>query len=451
MKVTMISHASVLIEDGPIVLLTDPWFMGEVFNESWSLLCPPVLTPTTLQGVTHIWISHEHPDHLHFPTLKAIPAEKKATVTVLYQRHFSSRVFESLTSLGFREVIELPINRWVDLGGDVSVMCYSVGTIDSLLVVRSKGGTVLNVNDCVIGSWAARAAARSIGAVDVLLTQFSIANWVGNPTDTQIAAADEVLRRARFYIQTFKPKVTIPFASFVYFSHDENRYMNAWINTPDRVCKQLSGTPTRPQFLYNGDSWSSQDGFCLHGDPLERYRADFKNIADRSYRSHPPYPLDELIKLGQHLVDEVRPRFPRFWLRKAIPVYFYIADLDAAIRFDLCQGIVEAERRVKSACDLALHSQALWFAFKFPWGFGTLEVSGRYTRINPKVNKRALYLCHLYSSDFHYQGMGRRLLQRRGWSFWWTKRHEVLGRLLAQDDAGAAQRAIDASNMGFRE
>jgi len=27
MKVTMISHASVLVEDGPIAILTDPWFM----------------------------------------------------------------------------------------------------------------------------------------------------------------------------------------------------------------------------------------------------------------------------------------------------------------------------------------------------------------------------------------------------------------------------------------
>ena len=84
MKVTMVSHASVLIEAGPIVLLTDPWCMGEVFNEAWSLLCTPALTPTTLQGVTHIWISHEHPDHLHFPTLQAIPAEQKSTVTMLY-------------------------------------------------------------------------------------------------------------------------------------------------------------------------------------------------------------------------------------------------------------------------------------------------------------------------------------------------------------------------------
>jgi hypothetical protein len=428
----MVSHASVLIEAGPIVLLTDPWFMGEVFNESWALLCAPALTPTTLQGVTHIWISHEHPDHLHFPTLKAIPAEQRATITVLYQRHFSSRVFEVLTSLGFYQAIELPLGRWLELGGNVSIMCGSVGTIDSFLAVRSASSTVLNVNDCVMSPWATRTAARSIGAVDVLLTQFSIAGWVGNPGDTEIATSDEVLSRAQLYIRSFKPRVTIPFASFVYFSHDENRHMNAWINTPDRVCKQLSGAPTQLQFLYNGDSWSSQDGFCVRGDPLERYRADFQRIADLPYRSHPSYPRDELIALGQRLVDEVRPRFPQFLLRQTAPVHFYLVDLDTAIRFDLRQGTVEADQRVKDDCDIALHSQALWFAFKFPWGLGTLEVSGRYTRVNCKVNTLALYLCHLASSDIHFQGLGHRLLQRRVWSFCWTKRHEVLDRLLGK-------------------
>ena len=172
MKVTMISHASVLIEDGPVALLADPWFMGEVFNESWSLLCPPALTPDALQGVTHIWISHEHPDHLHFPTLKSIPAEQKATITLLYQRHFSTRVYEALSRLGFGQVIELPLNRWFDLGGDVAVMCCSVGTVDSLLAVRTATGTVLKVNDSVIGPGAARVAARRIGPVEIQLTHF---------------------------------------------------------------------------------------------------------------------------------------------------------------------------------------------------------------------------------------------------------------------------------------
>lgn len=431
MKVTMISHASVLIEHNSVAILTDPWFLGEVFNESWSLLCEPAMTSTALQGISHIWISHEHPDHLHFPTLRAIPEEQRSGITLLYQRHFSPRVANALARLGFRQVVELPLGHWCQLDNRVAVISCSVGTIDSLLAVRADGVTVLNLNDCEINPTLARAVAHRIGPVDVLLTQFSIANWVGNPNDTDIAAKDETISRMRLYIRTFQPKVTIPFASFVYFSHDENRHMNTWINTPDYVCKQLSDTHTQLQFLYNGDSWSSRDGFRLERDPLQRYRADFQKIGTLPYRSHPSCSLDELLTLGQRLSEDVRRSFPGFLLLRTMPIHFYVVDLGVAIDFNLCSGTVEAERRTESECDVALSSQALSFAFKFPWGLSTLEVSGRYQLINPKLNKLALYLCHLYASDVHCKGLWRRLIERRVLNFCWSKRHDILGRLLS--------------------
>lgn len=296
MKVTMLSHASVLIDEQPISICADPWFIGEAFNESWSLLCEPAMLPTRLQGVTHIWISHEHPDHLHFPTLKAIPDEHKAQVTLMYQEHFSSRMSRALGNLGFREVVELPLARWCDLDGHTSVLCCSVGSIDSLLAVRSRGVTVLNMNDCVLSHFASRAISRIVGPVDVLLTQFSIACWVGNPDAEDVAARHEVIERIRKYADVFQPKIIIPFASFVYFSHNENRYMNKWVNTPDYVCEQLNDVKSRIQFLYNGDSWSSDNGFSCNGDPLERYRGDFRTIEGRLFISHPSSALNEILE-----------------------------------------------------------------------------------------------------------------------------------------------------------
>jgi UDP-MurNAc hydroxylase len=429
MKLTMVSHASVLVEDSPICICTDPWFIGDAFNESWSLLCEPALSPAALQRVTHIWISHEHPDHLNFPTLKAIPVEQKTRITLLYQQHFSPRMVQTLSKLGFRQVLELPLARWFDIGHGVSVMCCSIGSIDSLLAVRSKGVIALNVNDCVMKPLATRSVSRQIGRVDVLLIQFSIACWVGNPGDTDVPARHEIIDRMRRCIQTFRPRVTIPFASFVYFSHNENRYMNAWINTPDHVHEELSNAPTQLQFLYNGDSWSNESGFCLHGDPLKRYKDDFNKIPELPYRSHPSYPLDELLTLGRKLVKKVWRSFPWLLLRRVAPIYFYIIDLGTVICFNLRSGIVEADQRSREHCDIALSSQALWFAFKFSWGFSTLDVSGRYELINPKVNRLALYLCHLYCSDIHCNGLWRRLCDRRVWSFCWSKRYEVLDRL----------------------
>jgi UDP-MurNAc hydroxylase len=430
MKLTMLSHASVLIEEGSVAVCSDPWFIGEAFNNSWSLLCKPAVGPTDLHGVSHIWISHEHPDHLNYPTLKAIPNEQKTRITLLYQKHFSSRMAYALGKLGFREVIELPLGHWVPLSGDVSVMCWSIGSIDSLLATRSTSATVLNLNDCIMDSGAARDVARRIGHVDVLLQQFSIATRVGNPGESIIRPRQVIMERLRQCIIAFRPKLTIPFASFVYFSHTENRYMNQWVITPDQVSEELLDAPTQLQFLYNGDSWSSQEGVCVQGDPLERYRRDFNEIPDRPYRSDSSYSLDELLALGRKLVQKVRPAFPKLLLSRVPAIHFYVTDVRRAICFDLRNGHVDTVAKTKPECDMALGSQALWFSFKFPWGFSTLDVSGRYELINPKVNKLGLYLCHMYCSDMHFQGLLRRLSERRVWSFWWTKRNEVLERIL---------------------
>jgi len=72
MRISFVGHASILVKTGQVHLLTDPWFRGEVFNESWTLHPEPVLSEQDLAEVTHIWISHEHPDHLSIPTLRSI-------------------------------------------------------------------------------------------------------------------------------------------------------------------------------------------------------------------------------------------------------------------------------------------------------------------------------------------------------------------------------------------
>lgn len=430
MELRMISHASVLLKSGRVSILTDPWLTGDAFNDSWSLLCKPALSPAEMDEITHIWISHEHPDHLSFPSLNGIPAEQRSKITLLYQQHMSPRVCRVLRQLGFREVVELPLGRWLDMDDGISLLCCSVGSIDSMLALRSEAVTILNTNDCIITPRLAGALAKRIGPVDVLLTQFSIATWAGNPEEASVAASSLVLDRMEVLIGAFKPMITIPFASFVYFCHPENRHMNAWINTPDQVCKRLANSPTRIQFLYNGDTWSDKDGFSLNGDPLARYRADFNRIGALPYRSHPSYPLEELVPLGRKLVDAVRPAFPEALLRRVPSVHFYVEDLKTAIEFNLGAGVVQVSQRPQENCDMGLGSQALWYAFKFPWGFGALDVSGRYRLINRNADKTALYLCHLHSSDMHLKGLSQRLRERRFWDFCWSKRDEIYERVM---------------------
>ena len=67
-EIIFLNHSSFQITKGELNLLIDPWYFGRVFNNSWSLLKEG--HEKIKKGITHIFISHEHPDHLHFPTLK---------------------------------------------------------------------------------------------------------------------------------------------------------------------------------------------------------------------------------------------------------------------------------------------------------------------------------------------------------------------------------------------
>jgi hypothetical protein len=99
---------------------------------------------------------------------------------------------------------------------------------DSWLLAETYGLKILNTNDCVVdGEAIASDIAKHTGNVDVLLTQFSYANWIGNPEDLRLRkeSAREKLERVKIQVNTFAPKYTVPFASLVYFSPEENRYM----------------------------------------------------------------------------------------------------------------------------------------------------------------------------------------------------------------------------------
>src|SRR5271167_2871368 len=105
MKVQLVSHASVIIESNSTVIWTDPWLFGKAFNNSWALVPPPEpVGEALLDKITHVWISHEHPDHFHIPTLRSLPASFKERVTVLYQKLNSEKMIAAFKRLGFKNI-----------------------------------------------------------------------------------------------------------------------------------------------------------------------------------------------------------------------------------------------------------------------------------------------------------------------------------------------------------
>ena len=99
MKIKFLNHASFLIQKDNINLICDPYLYGSAFNNGWSLV---VEGNHDLNNITHIYFSHEHPDHFSVPFLKNINESKRSNITVIFQDTFDKRVINFCKKIGYK-------------------------------------------------------------------------------------------------------------------------------------------------------------------------------------------------------------------------------------------------------------------------------------------------------------------------------------------------------------
>src|SRR5579864_3571428 len=107
MLIEWVNNASFILESGSVPLICDPWLEGTIFNGGWKLLSETKLRYEDFADITHIWISHEHPDHFNPITLKHIPEEQRRRIIVLFHHTKDKRVLNVCKALGFK-TWELP-------------------------------------------------------------------------------------------------------------------------------------------------------------------------------------------------------------------------------------------------------------------------------------------------------------------------------------------------------
>ena len=107
MKLEFVNHSSFVADTHGVRLICDPWIEGLAFNKGWDLLAKTRLGYEDFRDITHIWFSHEHPDHFYPPNLLRIPEGYRKRITVLFQTTRDRNVASFCTSAGFKEVIEL--------------------------------------------------------------------------------------------------------------------------------------------------------------------------------------------------------------------------------------------------------------------------------------------------------------------------------------------------------
>ncbi|QWE06608.1 Rieske 2Fe-2S domain-containing protein [Polynucleobacter sp. JS-JIR-5-A7] len=163
------AHASVSLVAGSISIITDPWYIGPCFATGWWHLYPPsVEAVDRLVNADLIYISHNHSDHLHIPTLEKYVSKDKCFLVP----NFESKSVETiLRKLGYNNLIIADFLEEVTINKDESIKLIIVKSGDdrddsSLLVYTKENVIFFGVDTNMPNNWV-------LPKVDMLFTLFA--------------------------------------------------------------------------------------------------------------------------------------------------------------------------------------------------------------------------------------------------------------------------------------
>jgi len=384
MKIQFLNHASVKLITAHARITSDPWYSGAAFNNGWDLIRSDNDLFAIGSDATHFWLSHEHPDHFSIEFFRTTP---NRAARVLFQNTHDHRVASYLRSQGFA-VDEISEGQDLVVAPGETIRVGRCSFYDSWNLFQAEGLSILNLNDCPLNTDHDLQRLKSeIGAVDVLLTQFSYAAWKGGRDNKQLrqAAAREKLATVRRQIEHLKPKFVIPFASFVYFSHVENFYLNDSLNEIPAVVDIIKACGSAPVIMKPKDIWTVGTPWCS-SDAIAFWREGYASIGTLPRRE-----LTKSVELSQ-LVDHCRLYQRRTfqknskWLMRVAsmvpgvgafqPFLIKLTDLRKTVRFSFFDGLQEVSANV--VADVEMASENLAFVFLNEFGYDTLAVNGRF-------------------------------------------------------------------------
>jgi hypothetical protein len=236
LRARTLGHASLaLYRDGSApLLLTDPWLVGSVYWRSWWLQhYPDDAEIDWLAQSAQVYVTHEHPDHFHMPSIRRLGAGPAYLFPQLAER----RYLDYMRSRGYRAEAVPPL-RWRPIGEGVAILAIPVWNDDSLLLIDTPNALILNLNDAkplppVVR--AIRRVADRIGKKRVLLCSYSPASLVNSFLDQSGVVA---LKPARHYVDyvcrlcdRLAADFYMPFASQAVFERADSRWANDFRTT----------------------------------------------------------------------------------------------------------------------------------------------------------------------------------------------------------------------------
>ena len=218
-KIRFLNHACLVIDCGEIKFATDPWIFGSAFSNGWWLANPsPNDSLAELNSCDFIYISHNHPDHLHPQTLSEI----RKDIPIVTASFDSNSTVSMLTDLKFKFVNALKFDeKWVMEDDELAFSILKSGDFrdDSGLLIEIGNKTVLlTVDSNFLDFW------RFPEKIDLLASSFA-GGASGFPLCFETVEPERKLqviarnRRSAYttnkmVLQKIKPKAFLPYAGF---------------------------------------------------------------------------------------------------------------------------------------------------------------------------------------------------------------------------------------------
>lgn len=280
-EITLVSHAALLIEYDGFTLLTDPWIDGPAFLGAWTQYPPsPYDVSDLAEEVDAIWITHEHSDHLHPPTLSQFDPETPVYVPELNYQRLADR----LSEVGLTNVHRLPTGTPYRLAENVEAVCFESGSTwnDSILLVDCGGFQILNVNDVGV-NWDVQSHVES---VDLVASGFAFGasgyplTWHHLTDSEKRSLVDDrnrgQLQKCKQLVDLFDPTYFLPFAKFFTLAQPDHERYRTRIekNMPGDVADYLAEEPVRVLDMLPGEQWHGDDDVIARLPDRERFFED---------------------------------------------------------------------------------------------------------------------------------------------------------------------------------
>ena len=417
-SIKFINHACIQIFTKDYSVLVDPWFEDKVFNNSWCLFKETDIDSLDLTKLKYIFISHEHPDHLHFPTLKTIYGLKQ-DVEIIFPHRKDTTVKKVIEKIGFKfhfikqnsQKFFLDKNNYCKYFGDISEG-------DHTIAFSINGKKIINQNDDYTKEKTVNLINKEFGPADLLFTQFSLAGYYGNSDNPKIIQKnghDFHLERVKYYKSIFNVKFVVPFASYVYFCKNTNRYLNNFIVRPDEILNLLGSDIC--QLVYFNDEVYFDDKFIKRNlANLNKLQSLFENKNLQFFESQ-NVSVEKIIKTINEKMYEMsflkkikaftenlslHKIFSGFYkyLKLSKPLNIQLTDTNQIIEIDFKKNSSKLSNNISSRIDFKIPSEELLYMFQYPWGSDTANITATVNY----YSKRSFYFFEYLLKYYHING-----------------------------------------------